>query len=291
MQKMVLFRSFGTHDGSFHADEVTACALLLLCDCIDRDKIVRTRNPLEFEHLEYVCDVGGIFNPLIKRFDHHQVEYQGYLSSAGMILEYLEESEILSKELAEFFRKTVIKGIDDIDNGLVEPLYGHTSFSQVIASFVPVHYDAPLDEYDTQFFKALDFVLQFLIRIRAKYQYALECKESVLEEMKKNAPCLIFDTPIPWMETFFENDGDFHPAQFVMMPSQNHWKLRAIPPSFQERMQVRKPLPLAWAGLLDEDLKKVSGISGAIFCHKGRFISVFETKEDALIALKKILGD
>ena len=29
-------RSFGTHDGSFHADEVTACALLLLFDLIDR---------------------------------------------------------------------------------------------------------------------------------------------------------------------------------------------------------------------------------------------------------------
>ncbi|MDF2550599.1 MAG: hypothetical protein K0S07_1666, partial [Chlamydiales bacterium] len=28
-------RSFGTHDGSFHADEVTACALLLLVDLID----------------------------------------------------------------------------------------------------------------------------------------------------------------------------------------------------------------------------------------------------------------
>ncbi|MBS0649692.1 MAG: MYG1 family protein, partial [Verrucomicrobia bacterium] len=37
-------RSCGTHDGSFHADEVTACALLLLFDQIDRDKIIRTRD-------------------------------------------------------------------------------------------------------------------------------------------------------------------------------------------------------------------------------------------------------
>ena len=36
-------RSFGTHNGSFHADEVTACALLLLMGFIDRDKIFRTR--------------------------------------------------------------------------------------------------------------------------------------------------------------------------------------------------------------------------------------------------------
>ena len=29
MEQIILSRSFGTHDGSFHADEVTACALLL----------------------------------------------------------------------------------------------------------------------------------------------------------------------------------------------------------------------------------------------------------------------
>jgi uncharacterized UPF0160 family protein len=44
-------------------------------------------------------------------------------------------------------------------------------------------------------------------------------------------------------------------------------------------------LPKEWAGLLEDDLKKVTGIHGAIFCHKGRFISVWETKEDALQAL------
>jgi uncharacterized UPF0160 family protein len=55
-------------------------------------------------------------------------------------------------------------------------------------------------------------------------------------------------------------------------------------------MKVRMPLPKEWAGLLDEDLKKVSGLPGAIFCHKGRFVSVWETKEDALKALNYILG-
>jgi uncharacterized UPF0160 family protein len=49
------------------------------------------------------------------------------------------------------------------------------------------------------------------------------------------------------------------------------------------------PLPESWAGLMDEELKKASGISGAIFCHKGRFISVWETKDDALKALNLIL--
>ena len=54
-------------------------------------------------------------------------------------------------------------------------------------------------------------------------------------------------------------------------------------------MKVRAQLPLAWAGLLEEDLERVSGIPGALFCHKERFISVWQTKEAALLALKAVL--
>ena len=35
----------------------------------------------------------------------------------------------------------------------------------------------------------------------------------------------------------------------------------------------------------EKELSDASGVQGAIFCHKGRFISIWETKEDALKAL------
>lgn len=54
-------------------------------------------------------------------------------------------------------------------------------------------------------------------------------------------------------------------------------------------MKVRLPLPAEWAGLIEKELKEVSGITGAIFCHKGRFISIWKTKEDAFQALGTIL--
>ena len=62
-------RSFGTHDGTFHADEVTACALLLLCDQIDEVQIFRTRDPEVLKQCEFVCDVGGVYAPEQKLFD------------------------------------------------------------------------------------------------------------------------------------------------------------------------------------------------------------------------------
>jgi uncharacterized UPF0160 family protein len=91
------------------------------------------------------------------------------------------------------------------------------------------------------------------------------------------------------MENFFELGGVEHPAKFIIMPSGNHWKLRGIPPTLKRNMEVRVPLPLEWAGLLDAELKEVTQIPGAIFCHKGRFISVWETQEDACKALESVL--
>ena len=75
-----------------------------------------------------------------------------------------------------------------------------------------------------------------------------------------------------------------HPALFIVMPTHNHWKLRCIPPSWNKRMEMRKPLPKQWAGLHEKQLQEVTKIEGAIFCHKGRFISFWKTKEDALKA-------
>src|SRR5579872_4498942 len=100
---MPIPRSVGTHDGSFHADEVTACALLLLFDRIDRDKIHRTRNEETLARCDYVCDVGGVYNPEIRRFDHHQNQYQGHYSSAGMVLLYLKERNFIDPHLQEYF--------------------------------------------------------------------------------------------------------------------------------------------------------------------------------------------
>ncbi len=283
-------RSVGTHDGTFHADEVTACAMLLVFGLIDRDKIIRTRDLNVLADCEYVCDVGGIYDPAHKRFDHHQSEYAGELSSAGMVWLYLKDQGIVDERTYDFFNSSLILGIDAHDNGRFTPAPGTCTFSLVVSNFVPAMYDAPKELQNKAFFEALSFVEGHLRRLLERYHYIQSCREKVRAAMKKNEKYLLFDEPMPWIESFFELGGETHPALFVVMPSGGHWKLRAIPPSLEERMKVRLPLPQEWAGLLDEDLKRVSGIDGAIFCHKGRFISVWETKEDAMSALEYTLN-
>ncbi|MGA8163450.1 MAG: MYG1 family protein [Waddliaceae bacterium] len=283
-------RSFGTHDGSFHADEVTACALLLLFDLIDEDKIIRTRNRDMLAQCEYVCDVGGVYDPNRKLFDHHQAGYNGELSSAGMALLYLKECGVLNLREYQHFHDSLVRGVDDHDNGRPPQIPGLCTYSHVIGNFSPIFYDSPDDQRERAFFEALTFSKGHLQRLWKRYQYMQSCKEIVKTAMEQNNECLMFSRGIPWIELFFELGGEDHSARFVIMPSGQHWTLRGIPPNLGDRMSVRLPLPSEWAGLLDEELREVSGILGAVFCHKGRFISVWESRDEALKALNYTLS-
>ncbi|MEC7838438.1 MAG: MYG1 family protein [Chlamydiota bacterium] len=282
-------RTCGTHDGTFHADEVTACALLIMFDLIDEDKVIRTRDPDILKNCEYVCDVGGGYDPDLKLFDHHQVEYQGSLSSAGMILLYLKNQGIINSEEYHLFNNNLISGVDDHDNGHDPQIPGLCTYSHIMSNYVPIHYDSPPVEQEAAFFEALSFALGHLRRMYERYLYTQSCQEIVAAAMESHGEYLLFDKAIPWMDPFFSLGGIHHPAQFVIMPTGTHWKLRGIPPSPDDKMEVRLPLPVEWAGHLDQDLKAITGIDGAIFCHKGRFISVWENRDDAIAAMEFIL--
>ncbi|XP_070506621.1 MYG1 protein-like [Chironomus tepperi] len=154
----VVSNSFiGTHSGTFHCDEVLAVFLLQKHPKFKNHVLWRTRNKDELSRCEILVDIGGVYDPKTKRFDHHQSTFKETfsslrpefgedfssikLSSAGLIyVHYGEEiiSEILKEfkiELSETQLKTVylkmysgfIKEIDAIDNGIPQhkkiPLY------------------------------------------------------------------------------------------------------------------------------------------------------------------------
>lgn len=289
MVRNAIPRSFGTHDGAFHADEVTACALLVVFNLVDLDKVVRSRDPSRLAQCEFICDVGAVYDPASKRFDHHQLQYQGSLSSAGMVLKYLQEQGFMDEEEYRCFNNSLVMGVDAHDNGVEPPSPGVCTFSHVIGNFAPILREASAEEFEQAFRQAAEFTVGHLRRLRDRYLSIRSCREIVNQAMSSYQECLIFDKNISWMESFFELGGEHHSASFVIMPTGNHWKLRGIPPSLRDKMNVRVPLPLEWAGLLENELRRVSGIPGAIFCHKGRFISVWETKEDALKAFDSVM--
>lgn len=279
-------RSVGTHDGSFHADEVTACALLVLFDLVDEDKIVRTRNKEKLAQCEYVCDVGGIYSIPDKRFDHHQVSYSGLWSSAGMILNYLHERGLLDREEYLFLNDSLIHGVDEQDNGRFFSKDGFCSFSDIIKMYNPLEEGGATNE---EFFFALHFTKDLVQRLRQKFRYDRMCRGIVRQAMESDSVCLYFDRPLPWQENFFFLGGERHPASFVCFPTSDQWILRGIPPTLERRMEVRVPFPKSWAGLLGQELADVAGIPGAIFCHKGLFLSVWDSLESCQKALQLTL--
>lgn len=282
-------RSLGTHDGPFHADEVTAAALLLLSDRIDLQRIHRTRDLARLQECEYVCDVGGVYDPQLKRFDHHQATYAGPLSSAGMVLAYLIEEGAFDAEEGAHLREEMMDGVDAEDTGRMESIPGVMTFSSLIENFMPIDHAAPSEEVEEGFYKALEFTLGHVDRLIQRFRYIRSSREKVRQVMEQKEWYLLFEQSMPWIDSFFALGGEEHPARFVVMPSGGgHWKIRGIPPSSSKKMQVRQPLPEEWAGRSGPELVAISGIPGAIFCHKGRFILICDSKEAALQALKQI---
>ncbi|XP_058182309.1 uncharacterized protein LOC131300464 isoform X3 [Rhododendron vialii] len=127
----------GTHNGSFHCDEALACFLIRLTNKFSAARIVRSRDPQVLDTLDAVLDVGGVYDPIRDRFDHHQkgfVEVFGHgfstkLSSAGLVYKHYG-LEIIAKELhleeghRDVYRlylavyKNFVEAVDAIDNGL-----------------------------------------------------------------------------------------------------------------------------------------------------------------------------
>ncbi|KTF75766.1 hypothetical protein cypCar_00049100, partial [Cyprinus carpio] len=62
----------GTHNGTFHCDEVLACFLLRQLPEYKDAEIARSRDASLLAQCDVVVDVGGEYDPARQRYDHHQ---------------------------------------------------------------------------------------------------------------------------------------------------------------------------------------------------------------------------
>ena len=78
----------GVHNSVFHSDCIIAIALIRIATGDDIE-IVRSRDELVLGECEILVDVGGVYDALKQKYDHHQFnetsKYYG-LSSAGLVL-------------------------------------------------------------------------------------------------------------------------------------------------------------------------------------------------------------
>lgn len=273
-----------THNGAFHADDVMAFAMIRAF--VDPDAtVVRTRDPERIARADIVIDVGGVYDPPTRRFDHHQPTYQGPWSAAGMVLEWLAEEGRVDPRLAASLRRDVMDYLDAVDNGRTAPKRGVPCFPSIVASFNHPSTGPDGETFDARYLEAVAFAQAWLRGLVANFEATEAARLVVRAAMERAAQSgsrvIEFEEYVPWKEPYFENGGEEHPTEFVLHPgSDSTWRVVAIPPEAGSMAQKR-PLPEPWAGLSDAALEAVTGIPGSVFCHKNRFIAVFRSREGA----------
>lgn len=126
----------GTHNGHFHADEALAVYLLRLLPTYRESSLIRTRDPEVLNTCDIVCDVGGVHDHSLFRYDHHQREFKATfpnrptkLSSAGLVwMHYgqdiistvtnLPQSDPNTKLLWNKLYEDFVEAFDGNDNGI-----------------------------------------------------------------------------------------------------------------------------------------------------------------------------
>ena len=288
-----------THSGGFHADELLSSVILtrLFADA----QLVRTRDKAWITPAEgrIIYDVGGQFDADARIFDHHQrpnplrEDGQPY-SSFGLIWaqyggDYLRAMDVPEHDIEAIhgsFDRGVVLPVDLVDNGAVNaseagPLFSGLTLPVLLESLKPVFDDTEEGVEDRAFMAALSVARAFVeAQIKCKAaKYRAEAM--VLAAIEAAGEGFILELPMGMpFRAGVEKAGADH-LLFVVHPRGDDWTLTTIRVG-NDTFEARADLPAAWAGLTDAALDAAAGVSGAKFCHNGRFIAVASTREAIL---------
>ena len=284
-----------THSGSFHADDVFACATLALY--LDQQKkkyrIVRSRDQKVIEAADIVVDVGGINDPQAERFDHHQSGGAGKrdngipYASFGLVWKKYGPLLCDNQELVDDIDRRLVQPIDAIDNGIsisesIEcGLYDY-GIHGIISAYQCTWKEAGATKQQYQnFMKLVEFFKQVLEREIERSGHRFEMIEVIQDAYEQAQRKDIIEIPYhvsigPLMQVLEPHKE----VQFIIARSNTNWKalaLRKEPCSFENRTSF----PQAWAGKRNEQLQGITGVPDALFCHNALFLAVAESKEGA----------
>lgn len=281
-----------THNGIFHGDDVLAVAMLKKVH--PAAGVIRTRDPELIEGADFVVDVGGVFEPSQRRFDHHQPAFtlarpNGVpYASAGLVGLWMEKNGWLSPDELARLDEGFLQYVDAVDNGYTMGVRsGGVDFSAIVSSLNPNWTSDPSPaDFDRSFDQAVDLAKLVFERQLASIwasSMAADLVHKAIEQAEDNR-LITFGRFCPWQEILCETAPE---ALYVIFPDVGEqWRLQAVPVTAGS-FEQRKPLPASWAGLRADELAAVTGVEDSVFCHKGRFIAGAKTK-DGVLALAQL---
>lgn len=276
-----------THDRAAHADDTFAVAILQMVYAADHEvSITRTRDPAILNAAAgtpgaFLLDVGGIYDPPNRLFDHHQPEGAGYrnprlrewpFATAGLVWMYygdpavrkmhpdLLESEV--KEVVIYIDETVMKYIDAVDCGVRLKTAG-PSLSGIIASFNAAWYESEEDAFPLVVDLARVLLTNFINRIVGKIKARAQVRRSA---RLLDGRILHLKACVPWTEVVSNEMPNIMMAIYpVGYGAEQSWQMRT---AVDSRHAPRIQLPQSWGGLERCTLAGKCNESGAIFCHR-----------------------
>ena len=309
-----------THSGAFHADEVLATVMTKYINEFKDSWIIRTRNYDIHKETDLICDVGGIFDPVTNRFDHHMKEFNHNfddkhkikMSSAGLLYKYHgkevlenilramdafdQNTEMLDKIYYKIY-ENFIASVDGNDNGInqypddVIPRYvNSTTYSSRVSRLNPEWYETNCDQSErfklAQDVAEEEFICQIKYVAKAYYPAYAIVKEAVSKrfDVHDSGKIIVFSKSCPWKELLFtieEEDNIKNQIHFcIFKNSETDYRVQTVPLSLGN-FKFRKGLPEEWRGLEREKLATQSGIHDIVFVHSSGFIGGAKSFESA----------
>ena len=155
-----------THNKIFHADEVTAIALLQIFTNYEIEVERIDHDSKDFSKYDFVIDIGKTFDSK-KYFDHHQ--FKGGKSSAGLIWDYIG----LNKKYPKISKLIDLIDRNDVGIEKAKPF----EFSSLIKCYNTRNLTSK--EQTLQFYKAIDFAKTVILSMKEMEEEIIKAKEII----------------------------------------------------------------------------------------------------------------
>ncbi len=292
-----------THSANFHVDDVfgTACAILLFeKKGFKNIKVKRSLDPLVWAEGDIVLDIGRVYNPAKNRFDHHQevkITHKNGIKYAAFGLVWKKFGKTLcgSQKVADRVEEKLVVPIDAEDNGV--DLYRQTmedvkpfTIRDVVENECARGFFSDQDDakrFDKGFFNLMPFakhIIQQSITEAKGYIQVEKIAEKYFKEAKDKRVIILPQ----FLGYGFSKMKE--PLVTIYPDARGNWSAKAVRVA-SGQFASRIYFPEKWAGLNGEDLAQVSGVSDAVFCHKGLFMAVAKTKVGAIALVNAMFKD
>ncbi len=297
------------HNGTYHTDDVFALAISVLWaqhrgyDCT----MVRTRTESELAECQVVLDVGGVYDPVHHRLDHHQSDFAEVrdngipYASAG--LAWRHYGMLLCEENQRAWQivdDTLIAGIDALDVGVTLTAATHVSgvrqasVGDLVGLSRPTWREEqlqPVTAMNQGFWDVYDYAKKTMRRAILHATDYIEAERKVVEAYDSAADkrIVVADFEYPaWVEVLSKYP---EPIYFVYQRSDGSWGAKGVRVNGHTSFEIRKDFPTNWRGKKDAELQQVVGVSDARMVHRSGFMAVAESREGVLALVYQSLTE